>query len=312
MTQHSCAPLTIFEGPDGGGKTTAARSYAELTGAVYFHLGPFPRLSTNLARMYVEVLMPAVLGHRAVVLDRSWLSEKIYGQVFRNGTDRLGIETVRIIERLAFRCQTLVVLCVPRWEAVLGSFRRRKGEEMLDREEQLRQVYDLYDKSFATSLPTVRWDYEQTPLNAMLFEGDRERPLPHPAKLRTAGNWDAGVVLVGEDFAELKDQDAFYQWPFGSLSGAGCSRWLAKQLDEAGIGENQLLWINADNSDEDLHRVVCDAREIITLGTKAEMRMRALGYTDVVHAAPHPQFWRRFHRHQPYPLLPLLKELTDQ
>ena len=36
--------LTIFEGPDGAGKTTLAKAYAELTGARYVHFGPLPRV----------------------------------------------------------------------------------------------------------------------------------------------------------------------------------------------------------------------------------------------------------------------------
>src|SRR3546814_1879949 len=51
----------------------------------------------------------------------------------------------------------------------------------------------------------------------------------HSIRVNTAGNWDAPIVIVGEDFGEHKNNDAMYQWPFGSLNGNGCSFWLARE-----------------------------------------------------------------------------------
>ena len=85
MMPSTSAKLTIFEGPDGGGKTTAAEKYAKETGAQYVHFGPLPHVKDSLARVYVEAMMPAILGLQDVVFDRSWLSEIPYGTAFRGG-----------------------------------------------------------------------------------------------------------------------------------------------------------------------------------------------------------------------------------
>ena len=79
--------LTIFEGCDGSGKTTAAREFAEQTGAKYVHFHNLPRIKKGLGRMYVEAMLPALLGYQEVVFDRSWLSETPYGEAFREGRD---------------------------------------------------------------------------------------------------------------------------------------------------------------------------------------------------------------------------------
>lgn len=299
--------LVIFEGPDGAGKTTAALAFAEATGARYVHFGPVPRLGRGLARIYVEAMLPALLGHQNVVFDRSWLSELPYGQAFRHGKDRLTAASRRMLERLAMRCGAVVVRCQPPWEVVRQNYLARRALEMLDNEEQLRQVYDLYAQQ-GSALPTIQYDYRlDPPINPMIPWAliDRHAMPAHRLNVASAGNWMAPVVLVGERFAELTDDDPFYQWPFASFSGTGCSQWLADQLDTISLSEAELLWVNADQELDWLH----DRDSlIVALGDKAAEAL----YRHKLKAAhaPHPQSWKRFNHGRRYPLLDLLQELT--
>lgn len=298
------AVLTIFEGCDGTGKTTAAKAYAAATGAMYVHFPALPRVTKGLARMYVEAMMPAVLGHADVVFDRSWLSETPYGLAFREGQDRLGAASKRMLERLALRCNAVVVWCDPGWSRVETSYKRRKHLEMLDDVSQLRQVYDLYALE-ATDLSEVGYDY--TKMGDALLRGSiqavREAPC-HPTNLASVGNWVAPTILVGEGFAERKDQDPFYQWPFASFSNHGCSRWLTQQLEAVEHSERDLFWVNADM---DLSQVDLTERVVIALGKVAAQRLH--GLTQVVEV-PHPQHFKRFHPTARYPLLDLLERTT--
>lgn len=297
--------LTIFEGPDGGGKSTAAQTYAKATGARYVHFASLPRVSKSLGRMYVEAMLPALLGYQDVVFDRCWLSEMPYGVAFREGEDRLNNASRRMLERLAMRCGAVVVKCQPAWETVKANYLSRKHIEMLDNEHQLKTVYDLYAAQ-PTDLPMLDYDYTKADLFgdaklALLIDGLRMRQ--HPVDLASAGNWDGRVVLIGESFAERKDNDAWYQWPFGSFSGEGCSQWLADQLDNIDVGEDQILWLNSDQDLSVLYDL--NPERVITLGTEAYQQLYRLKIKAAV-IVQHPQSWKRFKHGQRYPLLDLI------
>lgn len=298
----TCSYLTIFEGPDGAGKTTAARIYAEEHGAAYVHFGPLPRVTKGLGRIYVEAMMPALLGYQNVVFDRSWLSEAPYGMAFREGQDRLSGASRRMLERLAMRCSAVVVRCDPGWQEVENNFKAKKRVEMLADTNQLKLVYDSYRRQ-RTDLPEVIWDYK---MNSETFhnpylEISKSRYTPHYIDLRTAGNSMADIVIVGEDFAEVKDCDSFYQWPFASFSGEGCSQWLTSQLDQANISEDKILWVNAD---QDLTFLTGQYTAVYALGAKAEAELYKLKIPAV--SVPHPQMWKRFRSREQYPLVQYL------
>ena len=300
MGQVSCK-LTIFEGCDGSGKSTAAKAFAQATGAKYVHFAALPRVSAGLARMYVEAMLPALLGYQDVVFDRCWLSENPYGVAFREGQDRLGDASRRMLERLALRCGAVLVRCNPGWEAVKQSYMSRKHLEMLDDVGQLKQVFELYEHE-PTDLPEVHHDYTiaygHPPYDAI----ESARFERHPLDVASAGNWGANTVLIGESFAERKDTDAFYQWPFGSFSNEGCSQWLTDKIDLVDVGEDDLLWVNADQDVSFLYDL--QPEKIIALGNLAYERLYKLKIQAT--AVPHPQAWKRFNNGQRYPLLELI------
>lgn len=293
--------LIIFEGPDGAGKSTAARRVATELGADYVHLGPFPNVGGNLARLYVEAIMPAVLGHQDVVLDRCWLSEIPYGAVFRHGANRIGEISQRLLERLALRCRTSLVLMLPPKEAVLANFTRRKAEEYLELPEQLSKVYDWYAGDLQSAIACQTFDY-----TSQKFPGLLETK-PHPLHWRTAGNFSASTLMVGENFAGHTNEDPLYQWPFGALSGGGCSRWLARQLQNGGISERSLCWINADELHSGTHVDWANTfPRVVALGAVADKKLDLL---KIEHAHfHHPQAWKRFHSSEAYPLVSFLQE----
>jgi thymidylate kinase len=300
--------VTIFEGCDGSGKSTAAQRFAADTGARYVHLGPFPRVYTGLPRLYAEAMLPALLGYQDVVMDRSWLSEPIYGAAYRNGTDRVGGVSRMMLERLALRCGAIVVRCDPGDEACVSAWAARKGDEYLKTEKQLRQVHSDYRGPFwHTQLLTVDYDYMNQPEFHAPEVLDNFRAPLHPLGVASAGNWLGNIVLVGEAFAEVKNDDLVYQWPFASFSNQGCSRWLTAKLWEAGINENNLAWINADQLDRFV--IPPDAAvEVIALGGEASKTLTACGLKH--HTVAHPSYWHRFHNGSPYELTTLIKELV--
>lgn len=300
-----CQPLVILEGPDGAGKTTLAKRVADDLDARYVHLPQLPHVKQGLFRVYVEAMLPALLGYQAVVMDRCWLSEQPYGQVYRpTEGQRVDYLDTRMLERLAMRCAATVIHCRPPLEACLASYRSRKGEEMLKSEAQLAEVYALYGK-VTTDLPSVHYDY--TDPVSKDFSGFPHPQLtrPHCTYWASAGSLDAKVLLVGDSFAEPKNEDPLYQWPFASHSEAGCSRWLTRLLHEARVQENQLLWVNADQVEA--LTALSQGRQVVALGKVAGDALSARGIPH--RSVSHPQYHKRFGNSKPYPLIQLLKEL---
>ena len=293
--------LTIFEGPDGAGKTTAAVAFAEATGAVYQHFGPLKNIRQTMPRLMVEAMLPALLGHQDVVLDRCWLSDRPYGEVYRGGLDRVGVASGRMLERLALRCAATVMLCMPPWETARDNFLGRLDDEFLDNEAQLRHVYDHYAK-LTTALPLTRYDYTQGPLQYSTIRSSRA----HRLSTRSAGNLDAPVLVIGEAFAELQERDPLYQWPFASFSDKGCSAWFTRQLEEAGVPEDQLLWVNAD---QPLPSTVSIDTKAVALGRAAEAYAKRHGLFSA-EVYQHPQAWKRFNSHKDYPAIEAIRRLS--
>jgi hypothetical protein len=298
--------VTIFEGPDGSGKTTLARDYAEATGARYVHCGPYPGVKTwHLARIYAEAMMPAILGYQDVVLDRCWISELYYGCVHREGSSRFLEQDVRMLERLALRCGAAVVRCLPPWPTVEGNYLARKGGEMLTSTNALKSVYDLYDRSWYTGLRYINHDYTRcgpaidfTKFSQYL---NGIRTDAHPLVANSAGNLNGSVILVGDTFGSVKSTDPMYQWPFASFSRSGCSQWLTKQLSQIGLLETDLLWLNADMPITEVldHRTAA-LDVVIALGEVANAALTSHG---IAHTTiPHPQYWKRFSSAAEYPL----------
>ena len=304
-------PVTVFEGPDGGGKTTLARQYAEVSGARYVHHGPYKGVAGyGLGRLYAESILPAVLGYQPVVLDRSWLSEPIYAAVYRAGVTRLDAGDRAVLDRLLLRCAPLTVLCLPPVEVVTTNFLFRKGEEYLDSVAQLVDVYARYQLVRPVA-PTLRIDYTiNDDVIDELLRNASERPLGHPVAWASAGAWLAPIMIVGDCFGEIKTNDSLYQWPFASFTDVGCSRWLAKLLQHAEIKEEWLFWINTDQITTGRgreFRELAANRHVIALGDVADARLTELGIDH--YKVPHPQFYKRFKGSEPYPLPELIREI---
>lgn len=303
--------IIIFEGCDGSGKTTLALRAAKLLRARYMHFGPLGSVKKGLARLYLEGALPALLGYEDVVMDRSWLSELPYGVAFRDGVDRLGNEQRRMLERIFMRAQTTVVRCDPGWETVAENFTARKkgndAAEYLDKLGQLAEVYRCYNVQL-TSLPQAIYNYHKHENDVdldWLLTG-LPATFQHHTQSETAGNLAANTLIVGESYAPLTDVDSSYQKPFCAFSGAGCSRWLTSQLEMAGIGEERLLWCNADHLEVGLATMSKKPERVIALGVVAASKCRELGLSGV-REVEHPQSHKRFKFNEPYPIQEALK-----
>lgn len=298
--------LTIFEGLNGSGKSVAAKRYAQETGALYVHFHAFPDLKKGLAKMYAEGMLPALMGYQDVVFDRSWISERPYAMTQRDGQDRLDNADRRMLERLALRCGGVVIRCRPAFETIIKNLENHHHEELRRNHTIVRQLYNYYDLELI-GLPMNEYDFQVDSWQNLTDWIDYFRPLCHPLDVQSAGNWRAPYVLVGEKFADHKDYDLFYQWPFASFSNIGCSRWLTQQLEKINVRECDLFWLNADQNLAVLAGDSPAYRLVVALGSEAS---QALTLVNIQHSTvPHPQYWKRFiDAHSYTPLLGLLDD----
>lgn len=241
---YPCKPITIFEGPDCCGKTTLAEKYAQKHNATYVHFGSEPGVKTTLPRFYFEAMLLALRGHEAVVFDRSWLSEAPYAKICRNEQPRSSAVQVRMLERVAMRCGTVVVLCLPPSQVMRKNFLASSDNEYpnISQLENLRKAY-ISQRSF---LPTIPYSYtSQT--NAEIVNSIHKARYPfHNATIKSSGNFNASVAIVSSCYTRPNDNDGAYQLPGVSFDQNSVDYITATYFDAAGLSEENFFWINID------------------------------------------------------------------
>jgi thymidylate kinase len=239
--------LVIFEGVDGAGKTTVARRYAKATDSHYVAFKEYPQLGTGYNRMYLEAMLPAIMGLTDIVFDRSWLSEWPYADAYRNGQRRLTTNAQRVLERAALACGACVVICNPGPEAIEASYRRRRDSEMLKSIDQVRQVYSAYSR-LSTALPVVHYDYTAYPE----AEGDihlRSSILKASSPTMTfrgtaTGSMLAVLIVAAAYRHPVAECNLYTPLPFSDFNEAGQLSRVAALLEESHVGEHKTMWVD--------------------------------------------------------------------
>lgn len=285
--------LIILEGPDGAGKSTLAKELQKLIGGQILHFDRQKHVtSTDLSRIYTEAMLPAVLGYDNLIIDRCWLSEKPYADVFWNGDDRLQLSGRRLLERIAMRARACVIRMDPGWDVVKENFLARKNadpsSELLEGVEQLERIYLAY-KNMETALPQINYDYRIGDPKHLLRLVEELSTDYHPT-WHTAGNMNADILIVTPPHPTPAGSDSYYRWPMTEQSGVGESRWVARQLAAMDIGEEELKWVTSDKLQVAL-RLGTDYKKVIALGHIAASACRELKLEPIELA--HPTTFRK-------------------
>jgi hypothetical protein len=128
------------------------------------------------------------------------------------------------------------------------------------------------------------------------------------------GNWEPGtvVLLIGDRHGpSIQPYATNFNLAFCDMAKAGSSFWLSNQLEANKIPEHQLYWINAYDKDG----VPTDPSFVRRLQPLAVLSMgdsaaRWCQSNALAHESfTHPQYHKRFHFNEPYPLIEKLKEL---
>lgn len=133
----------IFEGIDGAGKTTMAEMFSKI-GFQKFHARYHPEISELYSFYYNEILEKS--ENQRMVLDRSFISEMVYGPILR-GKSRLSItQFKRLLEKLRNQHTLLVYLYTP-----LEILLKRKKDKAIPVEH-----YPLLSKEYEKVLKIVK------------------------------------------------------------------------------------------------------------------------------------------------------------
>lgn len=313
--------LILVEGPDGGGKTSVAKT--ALDDFDYKHNGPPDPGNTpadtfwwqleGLHPPYVERALNssatgAGLSARWVV-DRNWPSEQIYHR-FAGRPHVFHPMAHRMFERYMLANQGMVVMCLPPYQVAYKHWRQRadEGKELLVEDEQFATMYEFY-KAWprTTCLPVIEYDWTQRGpgwLAQRVFQRQHDLPKnPFPGQLY--GNPGARILVVGEQY-NVKQRQQGPHIPFVGYGRNGF--WLTQQLEMTGLRESDLAWVNArqpDGSSTDPSVLFAvNPRVVLALGGVAldwveGMRPR---HGCTVLGIPHPAYWTRFKSKGAYPL----------
>ena len=308
--------ITIIEGPDCSGKTSLMHAlFPKEEGVVHEHSGP-PSNHGAWAD-YTNMLFRLWNTQHTmnVVFDRFIYGELVYGPLLRPKTKHdFTSAHARMLERILLSMQGVLIAAQTDFATTRQLFLERQEQELLKSDSQLQTTWELFELLFNStilpSLPMVRYDFQQDTLAAIQLAVRNARGLENQGP--GLGSWNPGKVtlMVGE---QPNTKTTIMGWPF--IAKGESSLWLAQQLDRAEIKEAELYWVNAldqkgiETSPAFIEQL--QPTKIIALGKAAEIWCKkhltstfAKGLD--VRAVPHPQFWKRFMSHEPYPLFEAL------
>lgn len=287
--------IIILEGPDGSGKSTLA-DWLKTRGYSYLHNGLYEKESgEQLLQLYSKQLLQAHQLRQNLVIDRSYLSEGIYGDVMRH-EDRLGDHGRRLMQRLTRALGVAEVICLPQWPVVRKNWedKRRlpfsvtnRTGDYVDKERKHKAIWARYAAVYwKAKTRFVRYDYRHDDVPRFNWFSTRYYP-------GLIGNYMGGCLIVGEQIANRGRWDT--DLPFYSLKGV--SQYLDGALQLAKVPEHDLAFINAYddignlNVPSDVITNLPNLCQVICLGKEAEKVWAGILKSRTV---PHPSYWKRF------------------
>lgn len=306
--------LIVLEGPDGSGKTTLAKFLEERYGAVYFHQSYHK--DWDIFDYFTGRLMEAsrIASERLVVMDRLWISELVYGAVYRGGSRWPLIG--RMVDRVILKHAGIYVFCLTAPETAAARHEQLKAE----RGEMFSSGADKVASAFVNvsigdGLPviadvgggpmisrpdvmtyTIGTDGKDISLfltrllpKMEAWQVQQYAPALTPRQNVLGHLGIADTLFVGD---KVNQKVPGLEWPFYEYG--NCSLHLAKALAAAGWPEMRGMWTNANGQDDHL-KALLEAkkwRRIVALGVAAADRLSELGVQ--FHLADHPQYNRRF------------------
>jgi thymidylate kinase len=319
--------IVLLEGADASGKTTLARHLVDRYGAKYLH----STVRRDVWRYHTGALRLAVRHseNQLVVMDRHWISELVYGAVFR-GAPAYDVGA-RCFDRVLRRYGAVTVLCAPinqREQARRWAVGREAGKkEHFDRvREVIQRYFDLAEGNVAHPGngyldQLIRFQDFNLRDDVLVYDIDLHGIYPGPSGIEKfgrriidmverlqsltiprrgynlAGRADVSrpaTLFVGEAIAR---RYASPPWPWCDRDDRKNSAlWFNTALHLLKVREDRCVFTNAlqpDGSESHLLELLSDSQlKVIALGEVAARAVTRLGRSATV--IPHPSWHKRF------------------
>ena len=317
--------IIVIDGCDGTGKTTLAEAICKRHDGVYIH--NTYRWPSKMPLYHTAALHRALKLSRSrlVVIDRLWMSEAIYAEVYRKGSPwpHMG----RMIDRIIRKVGGVYILTQsPANHAEKFEQLKTEREEMYDNVEHVRKRFDElfegglsgHDYDYAQQLSVFgmrmrddvlpyRYDVEGTNLDVyidMVMSVLQSRlmkqyePALHLHTKNFAGHLhEANIIFVGD---KANSKMRAVSWPFYDFG--NCSEFFADALHSLSFDETRAIYINAHDGNGPLYVNDClrakPYMKVICFGNQAYDTMSE--FTRKIHKVIHPSYAKRFNKRQEF------------
>lgn len=140
--------IVILEGPDGVGKSTLAKAIVDYHHGKCYYVHAHYRWAHQMHLYHGAILRRALRKYHAgmpVVIDRLWISELIYGAIYRDGN--YSHDYFHLIDQFCRAAKIMTVFCLPYdFDSYFDRYWQLKQEryEMYELDERFKQIAYAY------------------------------------------------------------------------------------------------------------------------------------------------------------------------
>jgi hypothetical protein len=265
--------------------------------------------------LYVQMMMVAFKGEKHVIIENSWFGDRALGAMGQDMS--ISDEKKRMLDRIALGCNAQVAYCCADTNTYAINTNKLFPNSFQQYGSTIESMDNVWNNLDFKGLKVSRIDMRDGGyiLDIDLLM-DRTELFSGTNPGVGIGNWNPGqvILIIGDRHGPTtQPYKTDVNLAFCDMAKVGSSYWLASQLEIANIQENQLYWINAFDQFEmpTNHKFmdVLKPKAVLALGDSAikwcdKNNIKFEGFQ-------HPQYHKRFHYNEAYPLIQRLKELTE-
>lgn len=170
--------VIILEGPDGAGKSHLADKLQDEYRFAYIHNGLYPHHTrVELMQLYFDQIRKGSHG-RSTVIDRSFVSEFVYGQVMRQFS-RFTQNDVLDLRHQTEMHGVIQILCLPPVETVINNWRVKRQTYVGDYVDALDKIRAVYRTYTHVCSGMIVWDYTKGETETQFLDRVLQCKLPY-------------------------------------------------------------------------------------------------------------------------------------